>query len=92
MPGTYRDTRWRHCEDHEIKDQWFAQKIDEFVKRLTAHRSFLDALRSSGGSACLIVSFLDAEYFSDEMPVNTLSIMADLKLDLGIQIYGDTQV
>jgi hypothetical protein len=31
LPGSYRDTRWRHSRRYETSDQWFAGKVAELI-------------------------------------------------------------
>src|SRR5690349_4102853 len=67
LPGTYRDTRWRHCRRYETTDQLFADKIAELIDELEVHKTFFKELRSTGGEACVILKFLgDDGYFGDE--------------------------
>ena len=87
LPGTYRDTRWRHCRDYETPNQWFAEKVAELVDCLEPYKSFLRSLRSSGGSACVIVQFLGDGYFGNEIPCDLLTRLGDLALDFGIECY-----
>jgi hypothetical protein len=87
LPGKYRDTRWRHCVRHAIKDQWFAEAVTQFVDRLAPHRAFLRDLRSTGGKAHVNLEFLGDGYFSDAIPRDVLSKLVDLELDLGLASY-----
>src|SRR5579872_5249828 len=87
LEGTYRDTRWRHSRRHETPDQWFADKVAELLDRIEPHRGFLKKLRDTGGRACVIVQFLGDGYFGDEIPQETLTKLADLELDLGIECF-----
>jgi hypothetical protein len=91
LPGHYRDTRWRCCQRHETKDQWFAKHVAAFVDGLVPHKAFLLDIRSTGGESALILQFLDDEYFGDDIPLDVLAKMIDLGLDLGIESYGVPQ-
>ncbi len=84
LAGVYRDTGWRYSVRYEVTDQWFAEKVTELVDRLMPHKEYFRQLRSTGGRASIIVDFVDEEYFSDEIPRNTLAKLVDLELDLGI--------
>src|SRR5262247_643385 len=55
LEGTYRDSRWRHSIRHEVKDQFFADKVQDLVNRLVPHKKFLHHLRATGGRTSLIV-------------------------------------
>jgi hypothetical protein len=57
LPGNYRDTRWRHSTELELKDQWFAEEVTKLVDRLVPHRTFLRNLRATGERAQIIVQF-----------------------------------
>lgn len=91
LDGVYRDTRWRHSIRHELRDQWFADKVAALVDRLVPHRDFLHSLRDTGGAASIMVQFLGDGYLGDELSADTLAKMADLRLDLGLEVYDVPQ-
>lgn len=91
LPGQYRDTRWRYSTQHEISDQWFAEKVSSFVQRLTPHKAFLHQLRASGGSAEIIVQFFGDGYLGDKIPVEVLATFTDLRLDFSIEVFAVPQ-
>lgn len=55
------------------------------------HKEFLHHVRSTGGSATVIVQFLGDGYFGDNVPLDTLSKMAELQLDFGIECFSVPQ-
>jgi hypothetical protein len=85
LEGHYRDTRWRHSVRYEVRKQHFSTEIASFVDSLVPHRAFLNNLREGEGSIEVIITFLDG-HFSDALPRATLAKMAELGLDLGIQV------
>jgi hypothetical protein len=87
LSGTNRDTRWRYSVRYEVEDQWFAEKITELVDRLMPHAEFFRQVRSTGGSASIIVQFLGDGYFGDEIPRETLQKLADLGFNLAIECF-----
>ena len=91
LQGRYRDTHWRYSIRYQIADQWFAEKVTDFIQMLTPHREFLHRLRASGGEAQIIVQFLGDGYLGDTIPSDTLSKMAELKLDFGIECFNVPQ-
>lgn len=91
LKGQYRRTSWRHSISYEQKNQWFADKITALVDRLMPHKEFLHHVRSTGGSATVIVQFLGDGYFGDNVPLDTLSKMAELQLDFGIECFSVPQ-
>jgi len=91
LQGQYADTRWRHCIRYELRDQWFADKIALLVDRLVPHKEFLRHVRATGGKASVIVQFLGDGYLSDEVLLETLSKMAELQMDFGIECYSVPQ-
>lgn len=91
LGGTYRDTRWRHSVEYELRAQWFADKVTDLVDRLLPHRGFLHRVRDTGGDATLIVQFLGDGYLGDNVPVETLAKLAELRLDLGIECFVEPQ-
>lgn len=89
--GAWPDTRWRHSIRHELRGQHFADKVAELVERLLPHRNFLHEMRASGGHAELIVQFLGDGYCGDSIPSEALRKLADLKVDLGLEVYAVPQ-
>jgi hypothetical protein len=87
LGGRYPDTRWRHSIRYEVSGQHFADKVTMLVDRLLPHKAFFAGLRSTGGSAEVIVEFLGDGYLADNVPAATLANMAELQLDFGIACY-----
>lgn len=87
LEGQYRDTRWRHCIRHELTNQWFADNITALVNSLAPHKTFLNHLRATGGSAEIVVQFLGDGYLGDSVPSSTLATMTELQLDFGIECF-----
>jgi hypothetical protein len=87
LQGVYRDTRWRHCRLHETANQWFVQALVDFVEELRPCKTFLRTLRSTGGEAQVIIQFLGDGYFGDTIPLSTLSLLTELGLDLGLEVF-----
>lgn len=92
LDGGYRDTRWRFSTRCEARGQWFVIDVLAFVDRLAPHKDFLHELRRTGGTACLIIQFLDDEYYGDEIGCEALAKIVDLGLDLGIESFGVSQL
>ena len=87
LSGYYRDTRWRHSVRHDVNEQWFADRVSNLVDHLAAHKAFLANLKSTGGTACVIVQFIGDGYFGDQVPSQTLAKLVELGLDLGIESF-----
>jgi hypothetical protein len=87
LAGSYPDTRWRFSVRYETRDQWFAMRIAELADRLMPHKEFFRNLRSSGGTARIIVQFLGDGYFGDDVSRDTLAKLLELELDLGIESF-----
>jgi hypothetical protein len=87
LPGTYRETRWRHSRRCETRDQWFADKLAELIDRIEPHKPFFKNLRATGGKASVIVQFLGDGYFGDEIPLDILIRLIGLELDLDIECF-----
>lgn len=87
LPGTYKRTVWRYGVRHEVRNQWFAKVLTEFVDSLVPHRDFLHHLRSTGGDAILMLEFLGDAYLGDDIPSETLAKLADLRLELGLEVF-----
>jgi hypothetical protein len=91
LKGQYKDTRWRHSIRYEQENQWFADKVATLVDHLIPHKEFLHHVHSTGGRVTLIVQFLGDGYFGDNVPLDTLSKMAELQLDFGIECFSVPQ-
>jgi Domain of unknown function (DUF4279) len=92
LAGNYWDTRWRHCVECSVVDQWYAVEVTRLLDRLEPHRAFFSDLKSTGGKACIILQFFSDGYLSDEIPLATLVKLVELGLDLGIECYADPQL
>lgn len=91
LGGRYRDTRWRHVNRYEFRNQHFAHKITDLVDRIEPHKEFLQRLRATGGTATIIVDFLGDGYHGDNVPLSTITKMAELQLDFGIEVFNVPQ-
>ncbi|MET4065535.1 hypothetical protein ABID58_000309 [Bradyrhizobium sp. S3.2.6] len=91
LQGNYHDTRWRHCFRCSLVDQWYAAEVTRFVDRLEPHKTFFADLKSTGGTAQVIIQFFGDGYLGDELPVATLAKLVDLELALAIECFADPQ-
>jgi hypothetical protein len=91
LPGNYRDTRWRHSTRHVATDQWFAKPFAAFVVSLMPRKGFLHSIRASGGEASVIIQFLCDGYHGDSISPETLAQLAELGVDLGLEIFSMPQ-
>jgi hypothetical protein len=83
----HADTRWRHCRYFATRGQHFVRALAEFAEELSGRREFLHDLRSTGGETSVIVKFLGDTYFGDRIPLPTLSMLVELGLDLGLEVF-----
>lgn len=87
LSGTYADTRWRHSAEHVIEDQHFAPEVSRLIDRLEPHKAFLAEIKSSGGTASVIIQFMDG-FLADELSGVTLARLVNLDLSLGIECFA----
>jgi hypothetical protein len=92
LSGSYWDTRWRHCVECDIADQWYAAEVTRLLDRLEPHKTFFKNLKSTGGKACITIQFFGDGYLSDEIPPTTLAKLVELELALAIESFGDIKV
>jgi hypothetical protein len=92
LSGNYSDTRWRHCVECNVTDQWYAAEVTRLLDRLEPHKAFFANLQSTGGKACVIIQFFGDGYLSDEIPRATLAKLVELELALAIESFGDSKV
>jgi hypothetical protein len=64
---------------------------DELVDSLESHKTCFTNLKSTGGSASVIIQFLGDGYLADEIPHATLAKLVDLELALAIDCFVDPQ-
>lgn len=88
--GVYRDSRWRHVTRHESK-QHFAVFLSEFVSSLATHKNYFANLLSDDASIQIVVSFLGDGYYGDKIPRSVLAQIAELGMDLGIEVFAARQ-
>lgn len=91
LPGDYGHTRWRHCVEYNVTDQWFAGEVTSLLDRLGPHKAFFANLKLTGGKACVVIQFLGDGYLSDEIPHDTLAKLVELELALAIECFIDRQ-
>jgi hypothetical protein len=89
LSGSYWDTRWRHCVECAVTDQWYAAEVTRLLNHLEPHKAFFANLKSTGGNACIIIQFFGDGYLSDEIPHASLAKLVELGLDLGIECFAD---
>jgi Domain of unknown function (DUF4279) len=87
LSGNYSDTRWRHCVQCTVRDQWYAAEVTRMIDRLEPHKAFFANLKSTGGTASIVIQFLGDGYFEDEIPTATLAKLVDLELALQIECF-----
>ncbi|MBA3448992.1 MAG: hypothetical protein H0T56_15565 [Pseudaminobacter sp.] len=81
LPGTYRDSRWRHVRKHKTETQHLAQEISAFVDDLYRHKASFAQLAAVGASMQIIVQFLGDGQFGDTVPKATLARLEELGLE-----------
>jgi Domain of unknown function (DUF4279) len=86
LSGNYPDTRWRHCVERNVTDQWYASEVTRLLDNLEPHKAFFADLKSTGGKACVIIQFF-GDGWSDEIPRATLAKLVELELALAIECY-----
>lgn len=91
LPGTYPDTRWRYLVRYAVSDQWFVERLDEFLDGLQPHGAFLKGLRESGGTTSVIVKFLGDGYVGDDLPIATLTKLVELGVSFSLEVFAVPQ-
>ena len=87
LSGNYPDTRWRHCIRCTVTEQWYAAEVTRLIDRLEPHKAFFANLKSTGGTARILIQFLGDGYFGDEIPIVTLAKLVDLELAHAIECF-----
>lgn len=91
LSGFHPDTRWRYVERFATDEQYFAQRLEEFVEELRRRKAYFEHLKATGGSTTVILKFLGDGYFGDEIATKTLATLSELGLKLGIEVFTDQQ-
>ena len=90
LDGTYRDNYWRvdlqTTNGHDLVDF-----LSELAKKLAPHRDFLIELSNTGGEVCCFIGVYTPSCCAHQFHRELLSKLADLGLDLRLDIYGGTR-
>ena len=77
----YFDTRWVLASRDEGADGRFADQLATLIEKLSPHEAYFDELRAAGGKVEVIVGFLGDGYYGDSVPLETISKLANLKIE-----------
>jgi hypothetical protein len=88
LGGIRENTRWSHrLENEDSTDLIEALTVN--ISFLEGHKDFLDAFVATGGEIEYFVGWFTIEVSSGQtLPRELMRRIADLKIDLGFDIYG----
>jgi hypothetical protein len=93
LDGVYQESYW--TSGSIIKGKWpkvdLTTAIDKLLDRLTSHRKFFHRLRSDGGRVEFFVGWYFRGNGGDVFCYDLLARMADLKIDLSLDVYPPDQ-
>ena len=77
---------WRHVVRKQGQRRFFAG-LPQLLTRLLPKREFLARIVSEGGSAMVIVNLPGDVNMGDVVKPETLRLLADLGLELGLEVF-----
>jgi hypothetical protein len=88
LGGAYDRSFWRH-RFPTPDDSDFPGFLHRVAVSLQPHRTFLRSLRETGGDLELFVGlFAEGKNIGATIPYDLMSILADLGIDIGLDIYA----
>ena len=69
----------------------FDDGVRELMPRLAFHAEYFRQLRASGGSAELYIGVFFEDWSGFELGCQDMKALADLGLDLGVELYGNSE-
>lgn len=87
LSGTYATTRWRRSTEYVVEDPGFAAELSCLIDALVPHKAFFSELKANGGTASIIIQFMDG-FLADELSSVMLARLLELDLSLGIECYA----
>lgn len=88
LGGVYDRSFWRH-RFPTPDDSDFPRFLHRVAGSLQPHRTFLRSLRDTGGDLELFVGlFAEGKNIGATIPYDLMSILADLGIDIGLDIYA----
>lgn len=86
--GRYSDSRWGWSARFEKRREFF-DEVSVLANRLYPHKEFLSKIVDSGGSVEIVVHLPGDTNIGWTMPWAELATLAELKIDLGIEVFPD---
>jgi hypothetical protein len=92
LPGARKETYWcaELCE-FSSPPRKFAAELDKVLDKLQGHRDFLLEVRKQGGRCEFFIGWFCAPMDGGLLPHTTLAGMADLGIDLALNIYAEVE-
>jgi hypothetical protein len=87
LPGTYRETVWSHAV-RVTGERRFLTSADALVSGLEERASFLQHLKETGGTVCLIFDLFGEHNVGDVLRWQSLARLAALRVDLGVEVFS----
>lgn len=87
--GGTRDHTYATFRLTEKRREWLSSVLAECIAMVDPHRSFLEKIRASGGRTELFVGWFLERCGGDVLPHRLLLQMAELGLDLSLDIYPE---
>ena len=88
LEGVNRNSFWHHKFSAPDDGQCFSF-IRSVTLALQPHRDFFHRLRAEGGDIEFFIGWFGNGNFGDTCPHDVSGILADLKIDLGFDVYPD---
>lgn len=89
LPGVHERSWWNHIFYYE-GDAGFFEEMEQLVNRLALHKDFFHRIANEGGSSELFFEFPGDVNQGNTAKPTLLTQIAELKLNLGLEIFPDS--
>jgi len=88
LPGLHRTSSWSHVFRIERHRHFFSEVV-KMIDRLEPHKALLNEIADNGGFINLIADLPGDVNIGSEFPWRDMARLADLHIDLGVEVYPE---
>jgi len=87
LPGKYDKSYWT-ARLAPLEDENPSEALERTIAELYGHKAFFQAMHARGGRAEFFIGWFSAGNSGDTLPWDLLGKLAELKIDLALDVYG----
>lgn len=91
MEGFRKDTYWVARILESGSESYLADALQTLVRQFSQHKEFFRKVRSGGGKVEFFVGWHIDRNIGDEFDISLLAALADLGVNLSLDIYPDIE-